>query len=207
MNAEPLLKLGMEKLEIEYNRDDLFNLKKYIDELSFWNKKYGLVKAEGRELIIKHIFDSLAPLNILKQLDFITAADAGSGAGLPGIPLALFLKGKEFTLIERSAKRAGFLRNAVSVLGIGNRVRVLEAAVEDVTEHFDVVVFRAFRQLNQYYPALKAILNDDGVLFAYKGKRSVIEDEIRSLKVKSNFEIIKIDVPFLQQERHILKLL
>lgn len=165
------------------------------------------MKAEGRELIIKHIFDSLAPLNILKQLDFITAADAGSGAGLPGIPLALFLKGKEFTLIERSAKRAGFLRNAVSVLGIGNRVRVLEAAVEDVTEHFDVVVFRAFRQLNQYYPALKAILNDDGVLFAYKGKRSVIEDEIRSLKVKSNFEIIKIDVPFLQQERHILKLL
>ncbi len=207
MNAEPLLKLGMEKLEIEYNRDDLFNLKKYIDELSFWNKKYGLVKAEGRELIIKHIFDSLAPLNILKQLDFITAADAGSGAGLPGIPLALFLKGKEFTLIERSAKRAGFLRNAVSVLGIGNRVRVLEAAVEDVTEHFDVVVFRAFRQLNQYYPALKAILNDDGVLFAYKGKRSVIEDEIRSLEVKSDFEIIKIDVPFLQQERHILKLL
>lgn len=206
MDIQGFLKQGLDEIGIDYTDSDVALLETYIHEITLWNKSCGLVKAEGKDLIIRHIFDSLAPLPLLEQMEFATAADAGSGAGLPGIPLAVFLKDKKMTLIERSAKRSGFLLNAVSVLNLRGRVSLNEAPVEKVTEHFDVVVFRAFRQFEEFYKPLMNLLRPGGVLFAYKGKKETILREIKMLSGDTDAEIIKITVPFLENERHILKL-
>lgn len=200
------LKGGLEKIGIPFTDEDLEKLNLYVREISIWNGKYGLVKAKGRDLLVKHIFDCLAPLPLLMEMSFATLADAGSGAGLPGIPLAIFLKDKKIALIERSAKRTGFLHNAVSLLGLGNNVSILECPVEDVRELFDIVTFRAFRKLDSHFISLKNLLNKGGFLFAYKGKLDVILDEVKLLESVQNYEIIKIEVPYLHDERHIVKL-
>jgi len=200
------LKEGLEKIGIPFTDEDLEKLNLYVQEISIWNGTYGLVKAKGRDLLVKHIFDSLTPLPLLLEMSYTTLADAGSGAGLPGIPLAIFLKDKKITLIERSAKRAGFLQNAVSLLGLSNNVSILECPVEDVRELFDVVTFRAFRKLDSYFISLKNLLNKGGLLFAYKGKLDVILAEVKLLESAPNYEIMKIEVPYLHEERHIVKL-
>ncbi len=208
MNNSDFLKEGLNSIGIEYTSSDIDLLLLYLREITLWNRKYGLVRAEGKELMVKHVFDSLAPLPLLTQMNFDTVADAGSGAGFPGIPLALFLKDKRFTLIERSGKRCGFLLNIISLLHLSDRVFLREASVEDVDERFDVVVFRAFRQLNEFIVPLMDLLVPGGVLFAYKGKRKTILREISLLGERERIgaEIQKIDVPFLEDERHILKL-
>ena len=206
MNVQVFMQQGLDSIGIPYTEEDIDLLALYFHEITLWNDRYRLVNAQGRELIVKHIFDSLAPLPLLRQMKFSTLADAGSGAGLPGIPLALFLKDTKVTLIERSAKRMAFLLNAVSILQLHERVSLLQASVEEVSERFDVVVFRAFRQLDAFYAPLKTLCNPGGVLFAYKGKRETIEKEIAKLPQTAETEILPVTVPFLKEERHILKL-
>jgi len=204
MLEEGLLKLG-------FNSDDriLSLLEKYIDEIELFNHAYGLVKVKDRgELIVKHILDSLAPVHLIRGLVNEAAAkmpaiaDVGSGAGLPGIPLAICMPDAEFTLIERMGRRAGFLRNVQALLGLSN-VKVEEAEMEKLNPgHFDLVVFRAFRPLEPIIlKGLFRLLGPDGVLAAYKGRRESIEEEMASVK---GYEVLKLEVPFLEEERHLV---
>jgi 16S rRNA (guanine527-N7)-methyltransferase len=194
-------------------------LEKYIAEIELFNPAYGLVKVrDRRELVIRHILDSLAPLGVIMRLleersDAGSAhaaaahiADAGSGAGLPGIPLAIALPRAEFSLIERMGRRAGFLRNSLAMLGLSNAV-VEEAEVEKVAPgQFDLVVFRAFKPLE---PAtLKTLLRlcaGGGGLAAYKGKRDKIEEEMAAGNI-AEYRVIPCPVPFLEEERHLVVL-
>ncbi len=110
-----LLKEGLAKLGIEESGGRILPLlERYIEEIELFNPAYGLVKVKDRrELIVKHILDSLAPIKIIRDLSknsiSLKIADVGSGAGLPGIPLAVCLPNAAFTLIERMGRRAGFL--------------------------------------------------------------------------------------------------
>jgi 16S rRNA (guanine527-N7)-methyltransferase len=197
-------------------------LGKYIDEIEALNPAYGLVKAAGREeLIVKHILDSLAPLGYIVRLlasgpynaGFVPGqtagrqerlADAGSGAGLPGIPLAICLPCVKINLIERMTRRADFLRNAAAVLGLSN-VTVEEAEMEKAPAgRFDLVVFRAFRPLEPgILNGLFRLLVPGGHLAAYKGRRDKTETEAAKLPPESR-EIHQLFVPFLNEERHIM---
>jgi len=157
---------------------------------------------------VKHILDSLAPLNILRGLlpDKPAIADVGSGAGLPGIPLAVCMPNAEFTLIERMGRRAGFLRDAVAILGLSN-VRVEQMEMEKVSPAgcFDLVVFRAFRPLQPaILKGLWRLLAPGGIIAAYKGRRETVEEEMASLREMLPWEIIPLEVPFLYEERHLL---
>jgi 16S rRNA (guanine527-N7)-methyltransferase len=210
-------------------------LVKYIEEIELFNGAYGLVKVQDRrELIVKHILDSLAPINILCRVlnskrrsadaglqapAVWQIADIGSGAGLPGIPLAICLPGADFTLIERMGRRAGFLRNTLAILGLSN-VQVEEAEMEKLAlspagaGRFDLVVFRAFRPLEANI--LKGLLNlmaPGGIIAAYKGRRESVEEEMAGIlkaaeKGKGpaigNWEILPLEVPFLEEERHLV---
>ncbi|MDR1412191.1 MAG: class I SAM-dependent methyltransferase, partial [Spirochaetaceae bacterium] len=100
-------------------------LEKYIAEIELFNGAYGLVSAGSREeLVTRHILDSLAPLGIIARTlagaESPAIADAGSGAGFPGIPLAACLAPARasMTLIDRMGRRAGFLRNTLAILGL-----------------------------------------------------------------------------------------
>ena len=197
-------------------------LQKYIEEIELFNEAYGLVKVtDRRELIIKHVLDSLAPLKTLirlrennsgvsSNLRFAEAwriADVGSGAGFPGIPLAICLPKAEFTLIERMEKRAGFLRDCIAVLGIGN-VTVEEIEMEKAAPgRFDMAVFRAFRPLEpRILKGLLRLLKPGGFLAAWKGRLENSREEMTAAERSFpglQWEIHPITVPFLEEERHL----
>jgi len=208
-----LLKEGFVKLGIEESEGRVLPLlERYIEEIELFNPAYGLVKVKDRrELIVKHILDSLAPLKAKRDLfegrESFKIADVGSGAGLPGIPLAVCLPHANFTLIERMGKRAGFLRDAIAVLGMPN-VAVEEADMEKLAlaadNRYDLIVFRAFKPLDcAVLKGLFALLKPTGLLAAYKGRRQTINEEMGGLRNLS-WEAISLEVPFLEEERHLV---
>jgi len=205
-------------------KEVISRLSRYINEIELFNAAYGLVGAvDTDELIIKHILDSLAPLGIISRLLAETSgtdtahtathtaaqiADAGSGAGLPGIPLAITLPNFNFTLIERMGRRAGFLWNTKASLGISN-INVEEGELEKTEpERFRLVTFRAFKPLDsKLLKTLFRACEKGGIIAAYKGRREKIEQEMAPLATALDcckWEAIPYAVPFLDEERHLL---
>nr|AGS52153.1 rRNA small subunit 7-methylguanosine (m7G) methyltransferase GidB [uncultured bacterium contig00049] len=182
-----------------------------MKEIELFNGAYGLVSVNNTdELIIRHILDSLAPLRIILRLldekSGIRIADAGSGAGLPGIPLAIALPDCEFTLIEKMGRRAGFLLNTKAVLGLSN-VIIEEGELEKTAPgQFDLVTFRAFKPLEpKLLKTLFRACRNEGIIAAYKGRREKIEAETAPLeKLYEKLETIAYTTPFLDEERHLV---
>ena len=219
MTTDNLLEEGLAKIGISEDaiKRTVELLTRYIEEIELFNPAYGLVKVrDRRELIVKHILDSLAPLPILCGLHpSPRVADVGSGAGLPGIPLAVCMGGADFTLVERMGRRAGFLRNILAVLGLGN-VSVAEAEMEKISPAacFDIAVFRAFRPLEPaIFKGLVRLLAPGGVLAAYKGRLDSLREEMAALlealdhEHRANiggWEAIPLKPPFAEEQRHLL---
>jgi len=198
----------------------LLLLNRYIQEIELFNPAYGLVGTNDiNELVIKHILDSLAPLGIMLQLlhantvlsagenDLknmeIKIADAGSGAGLPGIPLAVTLPDIHFTLIERMGRRAGFLLNTKAALNLSN-ITIDECELEKtVCRGFNLITFRAFKPLEpKLLKTLLKLLLPSGIIAAYKGRIKKTETEMSGMDC--NWEVIPYKTPFLDEERHLL---
>jgi len=133
------------------------------------------------------------------------AADAGSGAGLPGIPLAVTMPHCGFSLIERMGRRAGFLHNTKAALSLSN-INVEESEIEKAAGgRFDLVTFRAFKPLEpKIFKSLFKLCAPQGIIAAYKGKMEKIEAEMATLADNTKWEAIPYNVPFLEEERHIL---
>ena len=204
-NVSPVLEEGLAQLDIPFNVDQLAKLHIFLQELERWNKAYGFVKAAGQQLIIRHVLDSLSAWRKISALPRrAQVVDVGSGAGFPGIPLAVFLADSRFTLLEPSAKKAAFLRN-VAILAHLDNVEVEEARLKDVERRFDLVVFRAFTPLHREIDALRRILNHNGVIIAYKGKRARILEEIDEAGISLEQVLIEaVEVPFLSEERNLV---
>lgn len=194
---------GIEELNIELTSTQIEQFKSYYSEVALFNRRLKLVGAEGADFVIKHLLDSLAPLKYFKDLidNNSTLCDAGSGAGLPGIPLAIALPESPFTLVERSGRRAGFLRNAVAMTQLTSHVEVNEQDISEVTQQFDIVTFRAFLPLEKVMDQLSCILKPGGTIGAYKGRRELLEEELAPLSADWESEIIELKVPFLESER------
>lgn len=217
-----LLQAGLAALHIEDRQGKLAEmLTRYIRELETFNAAFNLIKVQNtQELIIKHILDSLAPWEALAhRLDSqqtggtCTIADIGSGAGLPGIPLACLFLLKDpsikFTLIERMHKRCAVLENVQAMLGLTNAA-VLESEAEKApADYFDIAVFRAFRPLDRAMLAtLQKRIHNTGILAAYKGKRTAIEEEMQTLGAyKPDYEVIPVQTPFYDAERNLVIIL
>lgn len=202
-----ILENGLARMGLAPDSEKVALLERYIKELELWNPRYGLVNAEGDDLVIRHILDSLAGVKTMQGLAPSVVADIGSGAGLPGIPLAIMLPHIRFHLVERSGKRTGFLRNIILTLGLTN-VSVIEETMEKLTDRYEVVTFRAFSPFqNDLMKYLKKILCEDkGTILAYKGRRELIDKELDSLGEDPVREtsIVDVDVPFLDEERHLV---
>jgi 16S rRNA (guanine527-N7)-methyltransferase len=209
-----LLRQGLEQLEIPFREEQIIKVHIFLEELERWNRRYGLVgrgrgkdrQLDGRQLIVRHVLDSLAAWGTVKALDQRRrVADVGSGAGFPGIPLAAFLPDSLFTLLEPSAKKAAFLRNVVILADLEN-VEVVEQRLQEVGRRFDLVVFRAFSPLPRVPLAdLKRILEPHGAIIAYKGKLSRIVEELDGSNIDPDtLEIVAVRVPFLDEERHLV---
>ncbi len=195
---------GMKRLGIE-PEPVVGRIELYLSELELWNKRTDLVKATGQQLIVRHVLDSLSGLPFIRALPHATVADVGSGAGFPGIPLSLLMEDSAFTLIERSARRASFLRTVVTLLDLKDRVRVLERDLSEIRERFSIVTFRAFRELSTFAPALFSITAEGGAVVAFKGKRQVVDRELADIEpLLESAEVTQVVVPGLEEQRHIL---
>lgn len=214
------LKEGLEK--IGFGSGEFFGIKtlpigeieekieKYIKNLQEFNAKFDLVNTDDHdEIVIKHILDSLSAVPVIcKEIserfselpaDF-KIADIGSGAGLPGIPLATVLPKFSFTLVERMTKRCAFLENCKSLLSLEN-VAVEENQAERIEQkRFDLCVFRAFRPLEKKMTkVLLRILKDGGFLAAYKARSEKITEEMQSLPSVPKYKVLPLTVPFLTE--------
>ena len=201
------LEEGIVRLGLEAGPEILGKFDVYLAEIERWNPTFGLVNAEGEDLVVRHLLDSLAGVSFLREERPGSLADVGSGAGFPGLPLAVYLKETLVTLVEPSQKRCAFLRAAVSLMGLAN-VRVFEGELAVVKEKFDCVTFRAFRPLDRkILRGLRAILAERGIIAAYKGRAEKIQEELLAAGTKEeDVRIISLEVPFLGEPRHIVRI-
>jgi len=212
-----LLARGLAALDLPPDGLLFWGLCNYLDEIDRQNPALGLVKATTDELVIKHALDSLAPLPRIRiALDAAAAArgepsrppslaDLGSGAGLPGIPLALALPDASVDLIDRMTRRARFLEDILPLVPVPN-VRVIENQVEHTRGSYDVVVFRAFRPFERkLFKRVFALCDPDGAVIAYKGKVDRARTELAAIEgLYSSAEIEPVAVPLLAEERCIV---
>ena len=182
------------------------------DEISLFNPSYGLVNAEKKDLVVKHILDCLAPVALIRTEGKVGTrmADLGSGSGLPGLVLASVLEGWDISLVERMGRRAGFLRNTVAVLGMSSRVKIIQKDLSEVQDCYDIITFRAFRQFKDIIGDLDRILVPGGKIFAYKSSEENIREELEVIDgyqgCKFTCKVMDYKVPMLDASRRMMVL-
>ena len=174
-----------------------------LDELSSWNRTYNLTAISERAAMIRgHLLDSLAAY---ADLDGTLIADVGTGAGFPGLPLALAAPQRAFTLIDSVAKKIRFVSHAVRKLEISN-VTPLQARVEALNPAtaFDTVIARAFAALPDLLHSVAGLCGPTTRVLALKGRYPA--DELLQLPPGWRLQQARaLDIPGLGAERHILR--
>lgn len=165
-------------------RDNYKTIRKYVDILASRGVNWGLIgPREIGRLWERHILNSIALESLIPEGCHV--ADVGSGAGLPGIPLAILRPDLEMTLIEPMLRRSNFLTEALDELGLDDRVTVVRGRAEDADLHVDVVVSRAVAKLATLINWTADLIVDSGSLLALKGQSA--DDEV----VKAKKELSK----------------
>ena len=174
----------------------------YIDLLSKWNRTYNLTGIKTKEkMLTHHILDSLS---VLPYINGGTCLDVGSGAGLPGMILALIRPEHEWVLLDSNKKKIRFLNQAVLELKMDN-VEVVCARGEDYLpeQRFSTVISRALTSLANFWNFTSKLARDDGLLLAMKGTEPV--QELQELEAEGiSFKLHEIKVPGLDAQRHIV---
>ena len=179
----------------------------YLSLLLRWNRTYNLTAIrDPGEMVRKHLLDSLACIASVAPLAARGGrlADLGTGAGLPGIPLAIAFPGLQVALVESNGKKARFMREVARSLGIAN-ARVVESRIEAFAEPgaFDAITARALATLPLIIELGGHLLKPDGVLLAMKGVLPV--DEIASLPAGWQVrDVHALTVPGVAGERHLV---
>ena len=149
-------------------------INRYIDILASTGVEWGLIgPREAEKLWDRHILNSVALSGLIPANSSV--ADVGSGAGLPGIPLALLRPDLQMTLIEPLLRRSTFLTETVQTLGIADRVRVVRSRAEDHQQSYDVVVARALAPLDRLIGWCNPLRATNGVILALKGRSAADE--------------------------------
>lgn len=177
-------------------------LVKLVSLLHKWNKAYNLTSVrDPDDMLVKHIMDSIVVSPYLAGERFI---DAGTGPGLPGLPLAIMNPDKEFVLLDSLGKRIRFITQAVHELQLTN-VTPVQSRVEEYlpTTKFDGVLSRAFASLEDMLHWCQHLPKENGQFLALKGLNPT--SEIATLNSKFKLEAShKLTVPELEGERHLI---
>lgn len=201
------LEQGLSALGLALPRAAVSGLLDYLALLAKWNRVYNLTAVgEPERMVTHHLLDSLAVLGELERAvpELRRIADIGSGAGLPGIPLAFARPRWEVSLVEPSHKKATFLRQAALELGLAN-----VAVAEERAEHWhpvhrcDIAISRAFSDLGDFCRAAGHLVDARGRLVAMKGVHP--DEELSALPGGCVVErVAPIPVPGLAAERHLV---
>lgn len=204
---ENQLKQGLQALGLALDAGPCRQLLDYQLELGKWNTAYNLTAIRTpSEQVTRHLLDSLSLLPLLDRLLPAGGSllDVGSGAGLPGIVLAIARPDWSVTVLDSNGKKARFMRHAQRTLQLA-RLQVAEARAEDwqpAVPH-DLIVSRAFASLADFFTLTRHALAPGGVWVAMKGKL----DPTEQAGVPADIEIretVRLQVPGLREERHAL---
>lgn len=202
MDIEQGLSAGVSALSLTVPDKALERLLAYAALLQKWNAAYNLVaNADSKEVLHTHLLDSLA---VLPSLNGDRVLDVGSGAGLPGIPLAIVDSRRSFHMLDTNGKKTRFMRQALIELELPN-AQVLQTRVEKYQpdENYPCVISRAFSPLPQAMKILPNLCADGGTVLLMCGQLPASLEVPAGLSQES---IKRLDVPGLDAQRHLITL-
>ena len=203
-NLESDISDGLVSLGIQANGSQIVQTVKYLSLLLKWNKSFNLVSTlDINEILRRHFLDSLSINTYLSGRNII---DVGSGAGFPGIPLAVFNPDKQFTLIDSNGKKTRFLFQARMALDLP-LIEIKNCRIEhyQTERQIDMVVSRAVSNLADLVVKLRHLVSKESRILVMKG--IVPKNEIKSLP--DDFEVVnieKLDLPITNLARHVIEI-
>ena len=209
-SGEQDLRAGLKALQLDLSDHQVGQLLDYLDLIAKWTRVYNLTAVrDPAEMMTHHLLDSLAAIaplrRHLQQAGLAQGAsllDVGSGAGLPGVVIAVCCPAVAVTCVDTVAKKAAFIKQAALALKLPN-LTGLHARVETITQPFDVICSRAFASLADFTQWSAGALAPHGVWMAMKGKHPA--DEIAALPATVEvFHVEQLAVPGLAAERCML---
>ena len=201
---ETTLRSGLQQLQLELNDQQVGRLLAYQALIAKWSKVYNLTAVrDPAEMMTHHLLDSLAVIAPLQRhMSQGSLLDVGSGAGLPGVVIAVCCPEIAVTCVDTVAKKATFIKQVALELKLPN-LAGLHARVENITQPFDVICSRAFASLVDFTQWSANALPPTGVWMAMKGKHPM--DELAALPPGVEvFHVEQLQVPGLDAERCIL---
>ena len=202
MSPEQCLQQGISRLKLEISTAQQQQLIAYLCLLHKWNQAYNLTAIRHvDDMVIKHLLDSIA---VLPSVQGTRCLDVGTGAGLPGLVLALLNPAQQWVLLDSNNKKTRFLQQAVIEFSLNN-VEVVCSRIESFKPQaaFDVIISRAYSELQQFYQQTRGFCAPQGQLIAMKGVYP--EQELQSFQANGIvWESVVLDVPFLNAERHLI---
>jgi len=203
------LKQACQALGLKPTENQQKQILEYLTQLLKWNKTYNLTAVRDvDQALIHHIFDSLSIVPILMrhinllEIKNIKLLDVGSGAGLPGIVIAIMLPNAKVTCVDTVEKKMTFVRQMASVLRLDN-VEAIHARVENLTSNeFDIITSRAFASLKDFASLAGRLVSKNGYLIAMKGKEP--KEEIEEVELKTDWQVHamqSLTVPQLDAQR------
>ena len=203
MTASLLLHQGLLSLSQQHPGADYLatetRLTQYLDLLNRWNGKFNLTAIKDtKEQVSKHLLDSLAVAAFIEDTELL---DVGTGAGLPGIPLAVLFPNLNVLLLDSNSKKTRFLTEVKAQLKLDN-VQVLHARVETLRDRrFEQVICRAFSPLPELLPKVAHLIGQQGRLLAMLGQPP---EHDKPDQIGATCEIHSLNVPQLEESRHLM---
>ncbi|MDX1692789.1 MAG: 16S rRNA (guanine(527)-N(7))-methyltransferase RsmG [Ketobacteraceae bacterium] len=204
--AGELLASGLSALSLAASESQQQCLIRYIQMLEKWNKAYNLTSiTDWRGMVVRHLLDSVSVSPWIKGPAVL---DVGTGAGMPGIPLAVLNPDIHFVLLDTNGKKTRFMTQVKAELGIGN-IAVVKARIEQYhpEQHFDQVICRAYSSLEKFVQQVHHIGEQNPSLELLAMKGQLPDTEIAALTGKATVAGIEnLQVPFLDEQRHLIRL-
>jgi len=199
-----MLQSGAKQFGLELSDSDAARMVRLLDELDDWNQRMNLTAIRERpQQLTKHLLDSLSVQPFLRGTRVL---DVGTGAGFPGLPLAIVNPERQFTLLDSTAKKLKFIDHVVQLLGLTNVTTVHQRAeTYEVKDRFDVVLSRAVGPVEQFVKWSGRLCVGGGRLLAMKGRYPT--DELKTLPNGWKLAAVhRLDVPGLDEERHLVEI-
>ena len=200
LNDKAQLEGGMDNLGFEIMPENIDKLLIYKDLLLKWNKSINLTSIKNKEIVTHHFLDCLAVIPFIKSSSLL---DVGTGAGLPGIVIAIIKPDIKISLIDKVGKKIAFIKRVLAELDIKN-VQTHHSRVELMTseEKYDGIISRAFSNMGDFVQITKHLLKKQGVWYGMKSKK-ILNDEMKG--IDNPWTLESLDVPFLKAERYLVK--